>query len=155
MKRSLIVVCFLLLVSACASLGRSVFATPTVELKDLKVRAIGFQGGTVDVIVAVNNTNDYRLDATHLTYNLWVDTNKVFFGEIKKTVTLEPNKKTEVVIPVQFSIQDLQRAIQLLGKSGGVDYRVDGEVTAVTPGATFVRPYAGKGHFDDIGSLRP
>ncbi len=144
-----------LALSACASLGRSVFATPTVELKELKVRSIGFSGGTVDVIVNVNNSNDYRLDATHLTYNLYVDTNKVFFGEIKRTVTLEANKKTEVTIPVQFSIQDLVRATQLLGKTGGVDYRVVGEVTAATPGATFTRPYAGKGHFDDIGSLRP
>jgi len=144
-----------ILLSACASLGKSVFATPTVELKDLKVRSIGLQGGSVDVIVTVDNLNDYRLDATHLTYNLYVDTNKVFFGEIKRTVTLEPNKKTEVVIPVAFSIQDLMRATQLLGKTGGVDYRVEGEVTAVTPAHTFVRAYKGNGHFDDIGSLRP
>src|SRR5579872_389146 len=110
-----------LLASACASLGRSMFATPTVELKELKVRSIGFQGGTVDVIVNVENKNEYRLDAKHLTYNLYVDTNRVFFGEVNKLVTLEPLRKTEIVIPVQFSIQDLMRATQLLGKTGGVD----------------------------------
>ena len=148
-------VLLLIFAAGCASLGRSVFATPTVELKDVKVRSIGLQGGTVDVILSVDNSNDYRLDATHLTYNLYVDTLKVFSGDLTRTVTLEPRKKTEVTVPVNFSVQELVRATQVLGKTGGVDYRVEGVVTAVTPGATFTRAYTGEGHFDDIGSLRP
>jgi LEA14-like dessication related protein len=144
-----------LAVSACATMGRSMFATPVVELKDVKMKAIGFQGGSMDIILDVTNPNDYRLDATRFTYNLWVDTNRVAFGEIKKTATLEAHKKTAVVVPIAFSIQELIRATQLMSKTGGVDYRVTGEVTAATPGGSFTRPYTGVGHFDNIGSLKP
>jgi LEA14-like dessication related protein len=144
------------ILSACASLARSMFATPTVELKDVRMKAIGFQGGSMDIILDVMNPNDYRLDATSLTYNLYVaDTMKVAFGEIHKTTTLEPHKKTEVVVPVSFNMQQLIRATQLMSQSGGVDYKVMGEVTAATPSGSYTRAYSGKGHFDDIGSVRP
>jgi LEA14-like dessication related protein len=103
----------------------------------------------------VTNPNDYRLDATRLTYNLYVDTIKVAFGEIHKAATLEAHKKNEVVVPVSFSMQELIRATQLFSQTGGVDYRVTGEVTATTPGGSFTRPYSGVGHFDNIGSLHP
>ena len=136
-------------------MGRSVFATPIVELRDVRMKAIGLQGGSMDLILDVTNPNDYRLDATRLTYNLFVDTMRVAFGEIRKTATLEAHKKSEVVVPVSFSIQELIRATQLMSKTGGVDYHVTGEVTAATPGGSFTRPYKGDGHFDNIASLKP
>jgi LEA14-like dessication related protein len=145
----------LIALSACASMGRSVFATPIVELRDVRMKAIGLQGGSMDIILDVMNPNDYRLDATRLTYNLFVDTMRVAFGEIRKTATLEAHKKSEVVVPVSFSIQELVRATQLMSKTGGVDYHVTGEVTAATPGGSFTRPYKGDGHFDNIASIRP
>jgi LEA14-like dessication related protein len=141
--------------SACASMGRSMFATPIVELRDVRMKAIGFQGGSMEIILDVTNPNDYRLDATRLTYNLFVDTMRVAFGEIKQTATLEAHKKSEVVVPVSFSIQELIRATQLMSKTGGVDYHVTGEVTAATPGGSFTRPYKGDGHFDNLASLKP
>ena len=155
MRKSAVVALFAITLSACATLGRSVFATPTVELKDVRMKAIGFQGGSMDLILNVTNPNDYRLDATRLTYNLYVDTMKVAFGEIHKVTTLEPHKKNEVVVPVSFSMQELIKATQLMSQTGGVDYRVTGEVTAATPSGSYTRAYSGKGHFDDIGSVRP
>ncbi len=131
------------------------FATPTVELKDVRMKAIGFQGGSMDIILDVMNPNDYRLDATRLTYNLFVDTMRVAFGEIHKTATLEAHKKNEVVVPVAFNMQELIRATQLMSRSGGVDYRVTGEETASTPSGNYTRAYTATGHFDDIGSVRP
>jgi len=153
--RSSIVVVAAFAVAACASMGRSMFATPIVELKDVRMKAIGFQGGSLDIILDVTNPNDYRLDATRFTYNLFVDTSRVAFGEIKQTATLEAHKKTAVVVPVSFSINELIRATKLMSKTGGVDYHVTGEVTAATPGGSFTRPYKGDGHFDNIGSLKP
>lgn len=144
-----------LALAGCATLGRSVFATPTVELKDIRMKAIGLQGGSMDILLNVTNPNDYRLDATHLTYNLYVDTIKVAYGEIRKTATLEAHKKNEVIVPVTFTMQELIRASQLFSQTGGVDYRVTGVVTATTPGGSFTRPYSGSGHFDNISALHP
>ncbi|MGH7656277.1 MAG: LEA type 2 family protein [Gemmatimonadaceae bacterium] len=155
MRRIPLVVLFALTLGACATLARSSFATPTVELKDVRMKAIGFQGGSMDIILNVTNPNDYRLDATHLTYNLYVDTMRVAFGEISKTTTLEPHRRNEVVVPVSFGMQELVRATQLMSQTGGVDYRVTGEVTAATPSGSYTRAYSGTGHFDNIGSVRP
>jgi LEA14-like dessication related protein len=140
--------------TACATLGRSMFATPVVELKDIRMKAIGFQGGSLELILSVNNPNEFRLDATRFTYNLFVDTLKIASGEIKQTATLEARKKTDVVVPITFSIQELVRATQLMSKTGGVDYHVTGEVTAATPTGSFTRPYTSTGHFDNIGSIK-
>jgi LEA14-like dessication related protein len=155
MRRMSLAVLLVLGLSACATLARSMFATPVVELKDVHMKAIGFQGGSMDIILDVSNPNDYRLDATRLTYNLFVDTMKVAFGEIQKPTTLEPHKHNEVVVPVSFSMQELIRATQLMSQTGGADYRVTGEVTASTPSGSFTRSYSGTGHFDDIRSVRP
>ena len=72
----------------------------------------------------------------------------------KQMATLEAHKKTAIIVPISFSIQELVKATQVMSKSGGVDYRVIGEVTAATPGGSFTRAYEGKGHFDDIGSIK-
>jgi LEA14-like dessication related protein len=141
--------------AACASLGRAVFATPVVQLRDIRMRAIGLEGGALDLILEVTNPNDYRLDATRLTYNLFVDTTRIAFGEVRKTVTLEAHQNNEVVVPVNFSIPELVKAAQAFSKTGGADYHVMGEVTAATPGGSFTRPYKGDGHFDNLGLLRP
>ena len=44
--------------TACASLGRHLFDTPTVELKDIHMKAIGLQGGSMDIILSVDNPNE-------------------------------------------------------------------------------------------------
>jgi len=42
-------------VSACASALRSQFANPVVELKDIRLRGIGLQGGSFDLVLEVCN----------------------------------------------------------------------------------------------------
>ncbi len=138
----------LLAAAGCASLGRGTFASPVVELKDVRVKGVGLQGGSLDVILDVYNPNNYRLDATRVTYTLFVDTNKVAMGEITKLVTLTQGTKSEVVLPVTFTIQELLGAAKALTGTGSVNYRVAGNVTVSTPVGDFTRPYESKGRYD-------
>ena len=142
----------LLAAMGCSSLVRSQFANPVVELKDVRLRGIGLQGGSLDVVLDVYNPNPYRLDASRLTYKLTVDTAQIAEGEVTKLVTLETQKKTEVVLPVKFSTQQIIGAANAMQKTGSVEYTVAGEVTVATQFGNFTRPYQGKGRFD---SLRP
>jgi LEA14-like dessication related protein len=137
---------------ACHALGRSSFANPIVELRDVRLRGVGMEGGTLDVILDVYNPNDYRLDASKVTYRLFVDTTQLAVGEINKLVTLENGKKTAVTLPVSFTTRELFGAAALMSRTGSLEYRVAGEVTVATPFGSFTRPYEGKGRFD---SLRP
>jgi LEA14-like dessication related protein len=152
-KRWLLAGLALVVTAACASLGRGTFATPVVELKDVRVKGIGLQGGSLDVILDVYNPNNYRLDATKVTYTLFVDTNRVATGEITKLVTLTEHMKSEVVLPVSFTMQELLGAAKMLTGTGSVDYRVAGDVTVATPFGKFTRPYVGKGRYDSLRGL--
>ena len=150
----LVVLTFVVCLStaACAALGRASFANPVVELKDVRITGIGLQGGNLDVILVVYNPNDFRLDASKVTYTLFVDTAQIAMGAVTKAVTFENLKKTEVTLPISFTTREMFGAAAALTRTGSVDYRVIGEVTVATPFGSFTRPYEGKGRFD---SLRP
>ena len=150
----LVVLTFVVCLStaACAALGRASFANPVVELKDVRITGIGLQGGNLDVILLVYNPNDFRLDASKVTYTLFVDTAQIAMGAVTKAVTFENLKKTEVTLPISFTTREMFGAAAALTRTGSVDYRVIGEVTVATPFGSFTRPYEGKGRFD---SLRP
>ena len=150
--KGVMTVAVLLAAVGCSRLIRNQFANPVIELKDVRLRGIGLQGGSLDVVLDVFNPNPYRLDASRLTYRLMVDTSNVAEGSIDQRVTLETQKKSEIILPVTFSTKQLIGAASALQKSGSVDYTVTGEVTVATPFGNFTRPYLGKGRFD---SLRP
>ena len=69
----------------CASIGRNAFAEPVVTLRDVKLQGIGMTGGSFDVILSVYNPNGYRLDATQLNYNLFVDSLRFANGTLRRT----------------------------------------------------------------------
>lgn len=152
MTKALLGVAGVLVMGACASTMRNQFANPVVELKDIRLRGIGLQGGSFDVVLDVYNPNAYRLDASRITYKLAVDTAQIAEGVIDKMVTLETQKKSEILLPVTFNSAQVLAAFGALGKTGTVDYKIVGEVTVATPFGNFTRPYAGTGRFN---SLRP
>ena len=140
--------------AACASMGRASFANPIVELKDVKVRGIGMKGGTLDVVLDVYNPNGYRLDTSGFTYTLFIDTSNVASGQVNRLVTLETKKKTEVTLPLTFTIKELQNAARAMTDMGSVNYRLVGDLTVSTPAGSFTRPYEGRGTFNS-SSLIP
>ena len=139
--------------SACASMGRASFANPIVELKDVKVRGIGTKGGTLDVVLDVYNPNGYRLDTSGFTYTLWIDSSSVATGQVTRLVTLETKKKTEVTLPLTFTIKELQNAARAMTDMGSVNYRLVGDLTVSTPAGSFTRPYEGRGTFNSASLI--
>lgn len=136
--------------TGCARLARQAFQNPVVELKDVRVKGIGLQGGSLDVVLDVYNPNDYRIDASHVTYTVNADSFKVATGEVTKLVTLEPKKQNTVVLPVTFSVKELQQAAGILLRTGSVDYTVHGDFTLATPFGSLTRPYKSKGRYDSL-----
>ena len=48
---------------ACKDVANRVFTQPAVTFRDVRVRGVGLQGGTVDVVIRVANPNPYALIA--------------------------------------------------------------------------------------------
>ncbi len=137
-------------IAGCKTLARQAFANPIVEVKDVRVKGIGVEGGSLDLVLDVYNPNDYRLDARRLSYQVWVDSNQVANGDIEKLLTLSNKGHSEVVVPVNFTIASVQKALVKFAMLGSLDYRVTGSFTMATPFGDITRPYSGAGRLDSF-----
>lgn len=150
MRRLFLVPVLLLAVSACATLARQAFANPIVEVRDVRVRNIGLAGGTVDVILDVQNPNEYRIDASRITYAFFLDTTQIVTGVIDRMVTLDERGRTSITVPVNFGYTEMGIAMRQYAAKGTLDYNVRGEFTLKTPFGSITRPYAGRGRVEGM-----
>lgn len=141
-------------VSGCASVGKQSFAQPDVTVKDVKVTGIGLAGGSVDVVMNVYNPNNFRLDASRVTYNLLVDTVSFATGSLDSRMSVEGGKNLEVRIPVNFTYAGVGNAGRQLLAMGSVPYRVMGDFTVATILGNFTVPYDKSGRFSPAVSFK-
>jgi LEA14-like dessication related protein len=135
----------------CASIGRNAFAEPVVTLRDVKLQGIGLTGGSFDVVLSVYNPNGYRLDASQLNYNLFVDTLRFANGTLNQRFNVQENDSTLVTVPINFTYAGVGEAGRQLLNTGSVNYRVAGDVTVATPVGSFKVPYDRTGRFSTLG----
>jgi LEA14-like dessication related protein len=135
--------------AGCSTLGRAAFKQPVVTLKQVQLRGVGLTGGSLDVTLAVQNPNHYRLDATRLTYKVMMggDSLTVASGAMDKLFTVQEGQTSDVVIPVNFTYNGLGAAGRSLLNTGAVDYHVTGDVTVGSPVGSFTVPYQSSGRF--------
>ena len=136
-------------VAGCSVLGKQAFQEPVVRLQDVKLNGVGLTGGNLDVRLSVYNPNGYRLDATRMTYTVNVgDDTRVATGTVDNRFTVNNNDSTTVTVPVSFTYAGIGAAGRQLLNSGGVNYRVNGDVTVGTVVGNFTIPYSASGRFN-------
>ncbi|MBX7118623.1 MAG: LEA type 2 family protein [Gemmatimonadaceae bacterium] len=136
--------------AGCKTLARQAFANPVVEVKDVRVKGVGTQGGSLDLVLDVYNPNEYRIDARRISYSVVVDSSEIATGEIERLVTLTDKGHSEIVVPVNFTYAAVQKAVMKFALRGSLDYRVAGQFTMVTPVGSITRPYSGAGRLDSF-----
>ena len=140
------------IVVGCSALGKQAFQQPIVHLQDVKVNGVGMTGGTLDVKLSVYNPNGYRMDATRMTYNVIVgDSVKMATGTVDSRFTVDQNDSSVVTVPVIFSYTGIGAAGRQILNTGGVNYRVNGDVTVGTVVGNFTVPYSATGRFNALG----
>jgi LEA14-like dessication related protein len=133
--------------ASCGGIAKQSFAQPDVTVKDVKVTGLGLAGGSVDVVMNVHNTNNFRLDASRVTYNLLLDTVSFANGSLDSRMTVEGGKDLEVRIPVNFTYAGIGNAGRQLLQMGSVPYRVTGDIVVGTVLGNFTVPYDKAGRF--------
>jgi LEA14-like dessication related protein len=143
-------------IAGCASLGAlGGFREPIVSFKDLRVRGLGFSGGSLDAYLNVYNPNGFRLDATRLSYTVTVGDNaQIGTGILDSRFTVQDNDSTTVRIPIDFTYSGIGAAARQIMQSGSVPYNVRGDVTVATPVGNFTVPYSGTGRFSAFGGAQ-
>ena len=140
-----------LVVGACSSLGRQAFQNPVVRLRDVRVLGIGTTGGQLEVQLGVYNPNNYRLDATRMTYRVFVgDSVGLASGAVDTRTTVQAGDSAIVKIPVSFTYSGLGMAATQLLRTGAVTYRVAGDVTVGSVVGNFTLPYSTTGQFNTM-----
>jgi LEA14-like dessication related protein len=140
------------IIAACSVLGRQAFQQPVVQLKDVAVQGVGLTGGNLAVKLNVFNPNKYRLDATRMTYNVLVgDQVNLATGVVDSRFTVQSGDSTTVTIPVSFTYTGIGAAGRQLLNTGGVNYKVNGDVTVGTVVGNFTVPYSSTGKFTAFG----
>ena len=138
--------------SGCSAIGRQAFQQPVVRLQDVRVNGVGLTGGNLDVRLSVYNPNGYRLDATRMTYNVLVgDSVQFATGSMDSKFTVSGKDSNIVTIPVNFTYSGIGAAGRQLLNTGGVNYRVAGDVIVGTVVGNFTVPYSSTGRFNALG----
>ena len=137
--------------AGCATLARQAFQEPVVSVRDIRLNGLGLTGGSVDVALAVYNPNNYRLDATRLTYRLLFDTVTFATGALTERQTVQGRDTLMVTIPVNFSYRVVGEAGRQILNTGTVNYRLLGDVTVGSPVGNFTVPYSTTGRFTTLG----
>ena len=155
MRKFLLVASAVLVASACSTLGKQVFAEPQVNFRDVKINGLGLTGGSLDIVLSVYNPNEFRLDATKLTYRLLVG-DSIQFGDgvLNSQFTVQEKDSTLVRLPLSFTYSGIGAAGRQLLQTGSVNYTVAGDVTVATPLGNFTRPYRGTGTFNTLSGTR-
>jgi LEA14-like dessication related protein len=139
-------------IAGCSAIGKQAFQQPIVRLKDVRVNGLGLNGGNLDVKLSVYNPNGYRMDATRLSYNVLIgDSVRFAQGTVDNRFTVNGNDSSVVTIPVNFTYTGIGAAGRQLLNTGGVNYRVNGDVTVGTVVGNFSVPYSSSGRFNALG----
>jgi len=123
----------LLLLAACATLGRLSFTEPDISLQEIEVTGIGLTGGTFNLVFDVYNPNDYRLRSTRL--EVGIDLEGTHFGDalLDRPLDLSPTNHSRVVVPVRFEWAGLGAGAKALLTRRTVAYGITGAVLVETP----------------------
>ena len=136
---------------ACSSLGSQVFKQPVVNLQDVKVTGLGLNGGSLDVILNVQNPNSFRLDARRLSYTVVMDTVTLATGATDQPFTVESKNTQQVHIPINFTYSGIGQAGRAILNNGTVNYTVKGDVTVGSPVGNFTVPFSQTGRYSTLG----
>jgi LEA14-like dessication related protein len=153
MRRVAVVVGALALATGtgCASVAKAAFKEPVVSLRDVKLVGIGLTGGTLDIVLNVFNPNEFRLDASRLTYEVLADSASFAKGTLEQQFVVQTGDSAQIRLPITFTYAGLGAAANALRNSGAVNYRVKGGVTVATPVGSFTVPYDQTGRFTLLG----
>lgn len=118
-----------MLLAAAFTAGCATHRDPRLTVTDARLTDESPAGLVITFTIAAENANREQLPLRSIDYTLWLDGRKVFSGSRSPEATLARLAVQEVRIPAAIPIgPDVPRP------TGPVGYRLEGELTFITPG---------------------
>jgi LEA14-like dessication related protein len=118
--------------AACSGLGDT-FKEPDIQLDHAVIRGIGLSGGNLDLIVKVENPNNFTIDATRL--QVGIDVEGSHLGDItyEEDFVVSQNGETTLTLPLRFGWSGAGRAVRAALTYGDLPYKMKGQATLKMP----------------------
>ena len=123
----------LVLASAgCSAIG-DLFKEPDIQLDHVVVRGIGLTGGNLDLVVKVENPNNFALQGTKL--QVGIDVEGSHLGDITydSDFAVPESGTTTVTLPLRFAWSGVGSAVRAALGYGDLPYTMQGQATLQTP----------------------
>jgi len=117
----------------CSGLGTD-FKQPEVRLDGAVLRGIGLAGGNLDLIVRVQNPNNFTLNTDKL--EVGIDVQGSHLGDITydDDFAVTQNGETTLTLPLRFGWFGVGSAVRAALSYGDLPYTMKGQATLKLPG---------------------
>jgi LEA14-like dessication related protein len=129
---------------ACSAI-RNPFRAPDIRLDHAVVRALGVSGGNLDLIVKIQNPNNFNLQGTRL--GAGFDVEGQHLGDITydDDFSVAENGFTTITLPLKFGWAGVGSAVRAALIYGELPYKMKGQAEIRTPWGTQEVPFTGEG----------
>jgi LEA14-like dessication related protein len=119
--------------AACSSLGIN-FREPDIRLDRAVVTGLGLTGGNLDLVMKVDNPNNFTLQGTKL--QLGIDVEGSHLGDISydDDFVVPDNGGTAITLPLRFGWSGVGSAVRAALGYGDLPYKMKGQATLRLPG---------------------
>jgi LEA14-like dessication related protein len=133
------------LLGACSSGLGSNFKEPDFTLQRVMVRGVGVRGGSLDLVVKVDNPNGFSLRGTKLDVGFDVEDSHVGDVRYDSGFDLPSNGATTLTLPLRFDWSGVSGAFRSALAYGDLPYKLKGQATMQVSGTKVVVPFTREG----------
>jgi LEA14-like dessication related protein len=130
--------------SGCAGL-KDLFKEPTFRLERVVVHGVGLQGGALDLIVGVDNPNQFDLHGTALEASFDVEQAHLGTARLTDDFAVAKASVTTLTLPLTFQWAGVGTALRSALESGEIPYTMKGQARLETPFGQSDVPFEGQG----------
>jgi LEA14-like dessication related protein len=118
--------------AACGGLGLN-FKEPDIQLDHAVVRGVGLTGGNLDLVIKVDNPNNFTLQGTKL--QVGIDVQGSHLGDITydDDFTVLQNDQSTITLPLRFGWSGVGSAVRAALAYGDLPYTMNGQATLKLP----------------------
>jgi LEA14-like dessication related protein len=131
-------------IGACSAIA-DIFKEPNVQLDRVVVPGVGVTGGNLDLIVKVDNPNNFTLQGTRL--EVGFDVEGQHLGDIAydDDFSVTENGTTTLTLPLNFGWAGVGSAVRVALGYGELPYKMKGQVELRTPWGRKEVPFTREG----------
>jgi LEA14-like dessication related protein len=130
--------------TACSAIGNN-FKQPEIRLDHAVVRGLGLTGGSLDLIVKVENPNNFSLQGTKLQMGFDVEGSHLGDIEYDDNYSVTQAGTTTLTLPLRFGWSGVGSAVRAALSYGDLPYKMKGQATLSTPWGRQVVPFTHEG----------